>query len=76
MSSNPNSLSPSFSAHRILLVLCLLSSPIGGEALARGAKALEEYDGDTAITMYLEALDLFEEVGYRRMVIIWAVEWK
>ena len=23
---------------------------------------LEEYDGDTAIAMYLEALDIFEEV--------------
>ena len=36
--------------------------PSGGEALGRGAKALEEYDSDTSIKMYLEALDLFEEV--------------
>ena len=34
----------------------------GGEALAKGAKALEEYDSEASIAMYTEALDLYEEV--------------
>jgi hypothetical protein len=34
----------------------------GADALARGAKALEDNDSETAIKMDIEALEIYEEV--------------
>ncbi|GAX79007.1 hypothetical protein CEUSTIGMA_g6447.t1 [Chlamydomonas eustigma] len=39
----------------------------GADALARGAKALEDNDSETAIKMDLEALDIYEEEGKENM---------
>jgi len=38
-------------------------STVGAEALARGAKALESLDADTAVRLYLDAIETLEEEG-------------